>query len=79
MKIAVITCSNRSAAGVRPDESGHAAAELLTDAGHAHVIAAAPGHIERVRDLVIDALTPQALLALKDASNTITGRIDHAG
>ena len=34
MKIAVITCSNRSAAGERPDDSGEILAGLITAAGH---------------------------------------------
>ena len=51
---------------------------ILTDVGHVHIVAAAPGHVERVRDLVIDTLTPQALLALKDASNHVVARIDSA-
>ena len=33
-RAAVITCSNRSAAGVRPDSSGALAAQRLTDLGH---------------------------------------------
>jgi DNA-binding MarR family transcriptional regulator len=49
---------------------------ILTDAGHAHLAAAAPRHVDRVRELVIDALTPEALLALKDASNRVTTRIE---
>lgn len=51
---------------------------ILTDAGHAHVVAAAPGHVHRVRELVIDLLTPEALLALKEAGNRITTRIGNA-
>ena len=35
MNVAVITCSNRSAAGTRPDTSGQLLATLLTDAGFA--------------------------------------------
>ena len=34
MRIAVITCSNRSASGERPDDSGEILAELITAAGH---------------------------------------------
>lgn len=34
VRAAVITCSNRSAAGVRPDASGQLLADLLRDAGH---------------------------------------------
>jgi hypothetical protein len=34
------------------------------------------GVLARVRDLVIDALTPEALQALKDASKCVTTRIE---
>lgn len=34
MSAAVITCSNRSAAGLRPDDSGELLASLLAEAGH---------------------------------------------
>jgi DNA-binding MarR family transcriptional regulator len=51
---------------------------ILTDAGHAHLIAAAPSHVDRVRDLVIDALTPEEILTLKDLSNRVIGRIEGA-
>ena len=34
MSAAVITCSNRSASGERPDESGDLLVALLADAGH---------------------------------------------
>ncbi len=34
MKVAVITCSNRSASGERPDDSGEILTQLLGQAGH---------------------------------------------
>lgn len=34
---------------------------ILTDAGHAHLAEAAPGHVARVRDLVFDVLDPAEL------------------
>ncbi len=34
MNVAVITCSNRSASGERPDDSGEILAGLLTELGH---------------------------------------------
>jgi DNA-binding MarR family transcriptional regulator len=52
---------------------------ILTDAGYAHVLAAAPRHVSRVRELVIDAVTPEALMALKAASSFIIARVDSAG
>lgn len=50
----------------------------LTDAGYAHLVAAAPRHVERVRELVIDALTPELLLAVKEASDRVVARIESA-
>lgn len=51
---------------------------ILTDAGYAHLVAAAPAHVERVRELVIDALSPEALLAVKDASNRVIAAVEGA-
>ena len=48
---------------------------VLTDDGWAKVIATAPGHVEAVRRLVVDALSPQQLSALGCASGTILGAI----
>jgi DNA-binding MarR family transcriptional regulator len=38
----------------------------LTEAGWDKVVAAAPGHVEAVRRLLIDRLTPEQLAALRD-------------
>src|SRR5215831_13642191 len=43
----------------------------LTDAGFAALAAAAPGHVEQVRQSLIDALTPQQLTALSEISRAI--------
>jgi DNA-binding MarR family transcriptional regulator len=48
---------------------------VLTDEGWAKVIATAPGHVEAVRKLVVDALSPEQLSALGCASATILGAI----
>jgi len=48
---------------------------VLTDDGWAKVIATAPGHVEAVRRLVVDALSPQQLSALGCASGTILGAV----
>ncbi|MEW2471476.1 MarR family transcriptional regulator [Streptomyces sp. NPDC046994] len=50
---------------------------ILTDAGHAHLVEAAPGHVARVRDLVFDALDPAELILLRTTAEKITKRIDH--
>ncbi|MEU5380648.1 MarR family winged helix-turn-helix transcriptional regulator [Streptomyces sp. NPDC048231] len=49
---------------------------ILTDAGHAHLVEAAPGHVARVRDLVFDALDPAELTLLRTAAEKIGKRID---
>lgn len=48
---------------------------VLTDAGHAALAAAAPGHVARVRATVIDALSPHQLHALADASTAIAAAV----
>ena len=49
---------------------------ILTDEGYEHLVAVAPGHVERVRDLLIDALDRDELLALGEASKHVVARID---
>jgi DNA-binding MarR family transcriptional regulator len=49
---------------------------VLTDAGYDHVVAAAPGHVAAVRELVIDALDDTALTALRESAERINARID---
>lgn len=49
---------------------------VLTDAGLAVVVAAAPGHVARVRDLVLDGLSNDDLAALRRISESILARID---
>ena len=48
---------------------------ILTDAGYAKVVATAPGQVELVRRLVVDALTPAQLRQLGEISARITDRI----
>ncbi|MFI5960304.1 MarR family winged helix-turn-helix transcriptional regulator [Cryptosporangium sp. NPDC051539] len=49
---------------------------VLTDEGHAHLAAVAPGHVQRVRELLIDALGREELLALGEASKHVTARLE---
>ncbi|MET7495018.1 MarR family transcriptional regulator [Streptomyces sp900116325] len=49
---------------------------ILTDAGHAHLTEAAPGHAARVRDLVFDVLEPAELDNLRTAAEKISESID---
>ncbi|MGW5239267.1 MarR family winged helix-turn-helix transcriptional regulator [Monashia sp. NPDC004114] len=60
-----------------PDPSdGRFTNAILTDAGYDYLVQAAPGHVERVRGLVFDALDTGAQHALRDAARQILGRLD---
>jgi DNA-binding MarR family transcriptional regulator len=48
---------------------------ILTDDGWDKVAATAPGHVEAVRKLVIEALTPEEFRALGDSSQSILDRL----
>lgn len=50
----------------------------LTDAGLAVLQAAAPGHVENVRQYVIDALTAEQLAQLTAIGETIIRRVEEA-
>lgn len=58
-----------------PDD-GRATLARLTDDGFAKLADSAPGHLRRVRDLVVDALTPEQLVALGAACRVVLDRID---
>lgn len=47
----------------------------LTDAGLARLQEAAPGHVEEVRALLFDALTPEQVSALREISDAIAANI----
>jgi hypothetical protein len=47
----------------------------MTDAGLRLLVASAPAHVAKVRELVIDALTPEQLRDLRTASERIVERI----
>ena len=49
---------------------------ILTEEGHARLVASAPGHVENVRALVIDAFSAAELRQLREASERILARID---
>jgi DNA-binding MarR family transcriptional regulator len=59
-------------------EDGRYTRAILTDAGYAKVVETAPGQLEVVRRLVIDALTPAQLRQLGAISSRIMGRV-HPG
>ena len=50
---------------------------ILTTKGYKKLVASAPGHVETVRDLVIDALRPDELAQLRKASERMIARIDN--
>jgi DNA-binding MarR family transcriptional regulator len=47
----------------------------LTDEGMARLEAAAPSHVEEVRSLLFDTLTPAQLTALREISDALTARL----
>jgi DNA-binding MarR family transcriptional regulator len=66
--------------------SRHACAEdrratnaVLTDAGYAKVVDTAPGHVETVRELVFDALTPAQCAQLQAIGTQVLGRVNPGG
>ncbi|HEU5007653.1 MAG TPA: MogA/MoaB family molybdenum cofactor biosynthesis protein [Jatrophihabitantaceae bacterium] len=73
MIAAVITCSNRSAAGQRPDESGRLLASLLADAGHTvadPVIV--PDNVAAIQVAIKDALARRAQVVLTNGGTGLT-------
>ena len=59
----------------RVGEDGRGYVAVLTDAGYDKVVATAPGHVEEVRQLVFDLLTPDQVEALDGICTTILGKI----
>jgi DNA-binding MarR family transcriptional regulator len=49
---------------------------ILTDKGYKKLMASAPAHVETVRDLLIDAISPAELQQLREASQLVVARID---
>ncbi|MBX6388733.1 MAG: MogA/MoaB family molybdenum cofactor biosynthesis protein [Frankia sp.] len=73
MNVAVITCSNRSAAGVRPDDSGKLLADGLTGAGHTVVHrAVVPDDVDAIRGAVRDAIAAGAVAVLTTGGTGLT-------
>ncbi|MGO9780907.1 MAG: MarR family winged helix-turn-helix transcriptional regulator [Streptosporangiaceae bacterium] len=48
---------------------------VLTDDGWAKVVATAPGHVTAVRQLVVDALSPEQVGQLRDIAEQVMGRV----
>lgn len=51
---------------------------VLTDEGFARLQAAAPGHVEEVRTLLFDALTPEQQRSLREISDVLAGALSDA-
>ena len=49
---------------------------VITAKGRTEIEAAAPGHVEAVRQLFINPLTPQQLDALRDAAETVLAALE---
>ena len=60
-------------------EDGRATNARLTDAGWGAVVAAAPGHVTTVRRNVLDPLSREQVLQLRDIAAALLTRLDPAG
>lgn len=56
--------------------AGRRTSATLTDEGYAKVVATAPGHVAAVRELLIDAVTPEDLAALRRIGTTVAHLVD---
>lgn len=73
MNVAVITCSNRSAAGERADDSGELLATMLGAGGHEVVLRRiVPDDVEAIRAAVRDALAAGAAAVLTTGGTGLT-------
>ncbi|WP_335983286.1 MULTISPECIES: MarR family winged helix-turn-helix transcriptional regulator [Streptomycetaceae] len=71
---------NRGFVRREPDpRNGRYTQAILTDAGHAYLAEAAPGHVARVLDLFVDVLDPDELSTLHRISDKVLARIESAG
>ena len=69
----MVTCSNRSAAGARPDGSGEVLAGGLAEAGHEVVYrVVVPDHVEAIRRSVREALAAGAEVVLTTGGTGLT-------
>jgi molybdenum cofactor synthesis domain-containing protein len=73
VKAAVITCSNRSASGERPDDSGETLASMLSGAGHEVVLrTVVPDEVDAIRAAVRDAVAAGAGVVLTTGGTGLT-------
>lgn len=52
---------------------------VLTDAGWAVLVEAAPGHVALAREAVLDALSPEQVAALSEIADAVLTRLDPEG
>lgn len=60
-------------------EDGRATNARLTDVGWTKVVETAPGHVENVRQQVLDALTPRQVQQLSQITEAVLRRLDPDG
>jgi DNA-binding MarR family transcriptional regulator len=60
-------------------EDGRFTNAIMTAAGYELLVASAPGHVARVRSLVIDALSPTELRQLRRASQRLLDALETSG
>jgi DNA-binding MarR family transcriptional regulator len=63
----------------RSEHSRRVTMVKMTDQGYAVLVAAAPGHVETVRSLVFDGLSPDDVAALGRISRHVLSRIEASG
>jgi len=63
----------------RTPEDGRGYLAVLTDAGYRKVVETAPGHVDKVRSVVFDALTPEQIAQLDEISAIILARLNPDG
>ena len=63
----------------RSTEDGRGQVAELTDDGYAALVATAPGHVTAVRELVLDALTPEQVAQLNEICTAVLTRVDPDG
>ena len=57
-------------------DNGRITMATLTDEGYAKVVASAPSHVERVREVVFDALDPERVRQLEDIAERLLSRLN---
>lgn len=73
---AVSRLERRGWASRRPDpDDGRITVATLSDSGHAAMRAALPNHVDLVRRLVFDAVTPAQARGLRESAHRITAAI----